>query len=221
MKKFILLLGVICFFIKCSYAHEIKNLSADEALKILKEGNLRFQTMKEKHPDQTKERRMELQKMQHPFAIVITCSDSRVPPSLIFDQGLGDIFEIRNAGNVLDNHVIGSVEYAVVHLGVKLVIVMGHENCGAVTATLENVHESKFISSLTHSIEPALKMYDENSKEDKLTSTIKNNALYVTNNLIKSDKILSYYIKNKGLKILPAYYHLDSGKVEFLKNNQS
>ena len=173
--------------------------------------------MKEKHPDQTKERRKELEKMQHPFAVVITCSDSRVPPSLIFDQGLGDIFEIRNAGNVLDNHVIGSVEYAVVHLGVKLVIVMGHENCGAVTAALSNVHESKYIASLTNSIEPALKMYDENSKEDKLTSTIKNNALLVTDNLIKSDRILSNYVKNKGLKIMTAYYHLDSGKVEFLK----
>ncbi|OLA94683.1 MAG: hypothetical protein BHW64_02655 [Candidatus Melainabacteria bacterium LEY3_CP_29_8] len=217
MKKFILLFSFICFLSQFVYASEIENLSADEALKILKAGNIRFQTMKEKHPDQTKERRKELQKMQHPFAVVITCSDSRVPPSLIFDQGLGDIFEIRNAGNVLDNHVIGSVEYAVVHLGVKLVIVMGHENCGAVTAALSDVHESKFISSLTNSIEPALKMYDNNSKEDKLTSTIKNNALYVTNNLIKSDKILSNYIKNKGLKIMPAYYHLDSGKVEFLK----
>lgn len=217
MKKFILLFSFICFFTQFGYASEIENLSADEALKILKAGNLRFQTLKEKHPDQSKERRKELQKMQHPFAVVITCSDSRVPPSLIFDQGLGDIFEIRNAGNVLDNHVIGSVEYAVVHLGVKLVIVMGHENCGAVTAALSDVHESKFISSLTDSIEPALKMYDNNSKEDKLTSTIKNNALYVTDNLIKSDKILSNYIKNKGLKIMPAYYHLDSGKVEFLK----
>lgn len=217
MKKIILLLSCMCLLAKCSYSQEVDNLSAEEALKILKAGNLRFQTMKEKHPDQTKERRKELQNMQHPFAVVITCSDSRVPPSLIFDQGLGDIFEIRNAGNVLDNHVIGSVEYAVVHLGVKLVVVMGHENCGAVTATLNDIHESKFISSLTHSIEPALKMYDENSKEDKLTSTIKNNALYVTNNLIKSDKILSNYVKNKGLKIMTAYYHLDSGKVEFLK----
>ncbi|UKI41893.1 MAG: hypothetical protein L6V95_02380 [Candidatus Melainabacteria bacterium] len=113
--------------------------------------------------------------------------------------------------------MIGSVEYAVVHLGVKLVIVMGHENCGAVTAALSNVHESKYIASLTNSIEPALKMYDENSKEDKLTSTIKNNALLVTDNLIKSDRILSNYVKNKGLKIMTAYYHLDSGKVEFLK----
>ena len=217
MKKLFLLFCFICFSFNSSLANEVKNLSADEALKILKEGNLRFQNMKEKHPDQTNERRKELQNMQHPFAVVITCSDSRVPPSLIFDQGLGDIFEIRNAGNVLDNHVIGSVEYAVVHLGVKLVIVMGHENCGAVTATLNDVHESKFISSLINSIEPALKMYDENSNEDKLTSTVKNNALYVANNLIKSDKILNDYIKNKGLKILPAYYHLDSGKVEFLK----
>ena len=217
MKKLLLLLCFACFSINCCFANEVKNLSSDEALKILKAGNLRFQTMKEKHPDQTKEERKELEKMQHPFAVVITCSDSRVPPSLIFDQGLGDIFEIRNAGNVLDNHVIGSVEYAVVHLGVKLVIVMGHENCGAVTAALSNVHESKYIASLTNSIEPALKMYDENSKEDKLTSTIKNNALLVTDNLIKSDRILSNYVKNKGLKIMTAYYHLDSGKVEFLK----
>ena len=87
MKKLLLFLCFVCFSCSFCVANEVKNLSSDEALKILKAGNLRFQTMKEKHPDQTKERRKELEKMQHPFAVVITCSDSRVPPSLIFDQG--------------------------------------------------------------------------------------------------------------------------------------
>lgn len=198
------------------FAGNVNNLSAKDALLQLKIGNQHFQKMQLLHPDQNIKRRENLIKAQHPFAVILTCSDSRVPPSIIFDQGLGDLFEIRNAGNVLDKHVIGSIEYAVVHLGVKLVIIMGHEDCGAVTATLNNVQESDFISSLTDSIKPALDLYNKNPKGDKLVSTIKNNAILNQQLLIKSDSILQDYIKNKGLKIIPAYYHLDSGKVEFL-----
>lgn len=158
-----------------------------------------------------------LVKGQHPFVAILTCSDSRVPAEIIFDQGLGDIFEIRNAGNVLDNHVIGSVEYAVAHLGVKLVIVMGHEDCGAVTATVNNVDESKYINSLIKSIKPALKQYEkEHQCGCKLTNVIKNNAVINANKLTEKDGLLKDYVQNKGLKIVPAYYHLDSGEVEFL-----
>ena len=95
-------------------------------------------------------------KGQRPFVIVLSCSDSRVPPELIFDQGLGDIFEIRNAGNVLNPHVIGSIEYAVMHCGVKLIVIMGHQDCGAINATLSGVSETKYIQALEDSIKPAV-----------------------------------------------------------------
>ncbi len=216
MKK--ILLCLICLLIgNFSFAHEVENLSADEAMKLLKVGNEHFRTMHLNHPHQTKKARESLVKGQHPFVAILTCSDSRVPAEIIFDQGLGDIFEIRNAGNVLDDHVIGSIEYAVVHLGVKLVVVMGHEDCGAVTATVNNVDETKYINSLIKSIKPALKMYEKEHQEGcKLTNVIKNNAILNVESILDHDGLLKDYVKNKGLKIVPAYYHLSTGEVEFL-----
>ena len=146
MKKFLIILAMFCFSNSC-FAHSHNNLSASDALEKLKEGNQRFIEFKQKHPDEDKKRRQEMLKGQHPFVVILSCSDSRVPPELIFDQGLGDIFEIRNAGNVLDEHVIGSIEYAIMHLGVKLVVIMGHQDCGAVGATLSGISETKYIKT--------------------------------------------------------------------------
>lgn len=216
MKKFLVLFTLMLFG-SCVFAHDVKNISADEALKRLKEGNEHFVNADLNHPHQTKKDRLNLLKGQHPFVVVLTCSDSRVPPEIIFDQGLGDIFEIRNAGNVLDKHVIGSIEYAVKHLGVNLVVVMGHENCGAVTATVNNVHESKYIDSLVESIKPALKMYNKEQQQGcKLVNVIKNNAVLAVENVLEEDNDLKELTETRGLKIIPAYYHLDTGKVEFL-----
>ena len=111
-------------------------ISADDALAQLVEGNRRFVSGEVARPHQSAARRAELAKGQAPVAIVLTCSDSRVAPELYFDQGLGDLFVIRNAGNVLDDHVLGSIEYAVEHLHVPLLIVIGHEKCGAVSAAV-------------------------------------------------------------------------------------
>ncbi len=188
--------------------------TADQALAKLKEGNKHFVTHRMKHPDETITRRKELQKGQHPFVAILSCSDSRVPPEIIFDQGLGDIFEIRNAGNVLDDHVIGSLEYAVAHAGVKLIVVMGHDDCGAVKATLGHAHESIYIQSLTQSIEPAAKI--SKGKGDALVNeTAKNHAKLTVAQILKSDPIIADYVETKGVKVIPAIYHLDSGQVEF------
>lgn len=221
MKKIVSCLFMI--FISCNivnaFESNYKNLTALQALKRLREGNQRFQTMHLKHPDQTLKTRMSLTKEQHPFAVILTCSDSRVPPSIIFDQGLGDIFEIRNAGNVIDEHVIGSIEYAVCHLGVNLVIVMGHQDCGAVTAAVKHAkHETKYIQSLIKSINPALKHSEHlcKNKESLLDETIKTNAIFVKEQLLHKDSTLQELAEKRGLKIIPAYYHLDTGYVEFL-----
>ena len=143
MKKlvfsFILSLTLLMNANICVANHNTENISADEALKKLIKGNERFVEFKEQHPDSDKKRRKEMLKGQHPFVVILSCSDSRVPPELIFDQGLGNIFEIRNAGNVLNEHVIGSIEYAVMHCGVKLIVIMGQQECVTIAATLSGV----------------------------------------------------------------------------------
>src|SRR3954451_10886779 len=111
-------------------------LSADQALSRLLAGNERFVAHKERHPDESAGRRRELVSGQHPFAVILGCSDSRVAPELLFDEGLGDLFVIRVAGNIVDDDILASIEYAVEHLGTKLVVVLGHEKCGAVSAAV-------------------------------------------------------------------------------------
>src|SRR6478736_4693898 len=130
IKKALFFLLFIGVFSACNHTDNNK-LSP---LQKLEEGNKRFASGKPIHPDETLERLRELKKGQHPFATIISCSDSRVPAELVFDQGLGDIFSIRTAGNVMGDYELGSIEYAVEHLDCKLIVVMGHENCGAIQA---------------------------------------------------------------------------------------
>lgn len=220
MKKALSLVGLICaliFNVNTSFAHNVDNLSADEALKKLKQGNKRFVELHQKHPDESSKRRKEMLKGQHPFVIVLSCSDSRVPPELIFDQGLGDIFEIRNAGNVLNDHVIGSIEYAVMHCGVKLIVIMGHQDCGAINATLSGVSETKYIKALEDSIQPAVEKCILNKVEVNSDNVVKAHVMQDIEELMNQDQELVRYMKKHNVKIVPAYYHLDSGKVEFLK----
>lgn len=213
MKKYILAL-VIMLFATQVFATEDKNLSADTALLKLKQGNERFVKLHMKHPDEYKARRKELIKGQNPFVAILSCSDSRVPTEIIFDQGLGDIFSIRNAGNVLDEHIMGSIEYAVEHLGVNLVVVMGHESCGAVKAAMKADKESEAIESLVESIEPAV---EQCKKENEYTydNVIKTHVLLDIEDILK-DKELCEYMQKHNVKIVPAYYSISTGKVEFL-----
>ncbi len=220
MKKLLSLAGLISaliFSVNTSFAHNIDNLSADEALKKLKQGNKRFVQLHQKHPDESGKRRKEMLKGQHPFVIILSCSDSRVPPELIFDQGLGDIFEIRNAGNVLNPHVIGSIEYAVMHCGVKLIVIMGHQDCGAINATLSGISETEYIKALEDSIQPAIENCKAKGLEINSDNVVKAHVMQDIEELLEQDHELVKYMKEHDVKIIPAYYHLDSGKVEFLK----
>ena len=217
MKKILITLLMFCFANVC-FAHSDSNLSAKEALKKLKEGNKRFVELKQKHPDEDKKRREEMLKGQHPFVVILSCSDSRVPPELIFDQGLGDIFEIRNAGNVLDEHVIGSIEYAVMHCGVKLIVIMGHQDCGAIAATLSGVSETKYIKSLEDSIQPAVEKCKKQGLEVNSDNVVKAHVHQDIDELMSQDTELINYMKKYDVEIVPAYYHLDSGVVDFYKN---
>src|SRR5438552_18099724 len=114
-------------------------VASAEAISRLKEGNGRYTSGTTQHPGQTAERRTELANTQHPFATIVSCSDSRVPPEIVFDQGLGDLFIVRVAGNVINDEGLGSIEYSVDHLGTRLILVLGHQSCGAVKAARETI----------------------------------------------------------------------------------
>ena len=126
-------------------------------------GNRRFANMASSHPHCDQERLREVADEQHPFALILSCADSRVPPELLFDQGIGDLFVIRNAGHVVDYSVLGSIEYAVEHAGVSLVLVLGHENCGAVTAAVEGHIDTRHIMEIEQDIMPAVERARQHS----------------------------------------------------------
>ena len=131
--KFILpLVLLISMFSACKQKQEKDQVNTLAPLDKLKAGNEKFVSGHPVHPDETLDRIRELKKGQNPFVVVVSCSDSRLPPELIFDQGLGDVFSIRTAGNIIGEYELGSIEYAIEHLHCKLIVVLGHENCGAI-----------------------------------------------------------------------------------------
>src|SRR6188768_2681355 len=148
--KFLVSILFISLFFSCKQNQEKDQVSTLAPLDKLKEGNKRFVSGHPVHPDETLDRIRELKKGQNPFVVVVSCSDSRLPPELIFDQGLGDVFSIRTAGNVIGDYELGSIEYAVEHLHCKLIVVLGHENCGAIHAyaTSKNEKHNNHIQNL-------------------------------------------------------------------------
>jgi len=187
-----------------------------EAISKLKEGNGRYASGNLQHPGQTTERRAELAKSQHPFAIIVSCSDSRVPPEIVFDQGLGDLFVVRVAGNVIDDHSQGSIEYAVDHLAVRLIVVLGHQSCGAVKAAKETIaaktKATAHIQSLITAIQPAV----EATINGDLDATVKANVKDVVQALSSSTPILKPKVDSGEVQVIGAYYSLDTGSVTFL-----
>jgi len=208
-----LLLSVLTA-IACA-SEEKSGITGEQALQNLMEGNARYASGNASHPDQSVERRSELIAGQHPFAVIVGCSDSRVPPEVIFDQGLGDIFVIRTAGQVLDDVAIGSIEYAVEHLAVPLVVVLGHDSCGAVTAAVMGGEAEGHLDSIVNFIEPAVDDAREmGNASDLLNNSIDNNVYNIVDELKDSQPILSEKVENGELLIVGARYHLDSGEVE-------
>ena len=164
------------------------------------------------HPNQTTARRTEITGGQHPFAVIVGCSDSRVPPEIIFDQGLGDLFVIRLAGHVISDEALGSIEYALEHLGTRLIMVLGHDNCGAVTAAVKGGDIPGHIGSIVKAIAPAVKKA-KNQPGDLLENAIRENVAMVVEQLRSSSPLLAHLVKDGILKIIGAYYRLDDGKV--------
>lgn len=163
------------------------------------------------------ERRIELISGQDPYAVVLGCSDSRIPPEIIFDQGLGDIFVVRTAGQVLDNASLGSIEYAVEHLQVPLLVVLGHDGCGAVTAAVEGGEAPCHMNCLVASIQPAVDEARMTGNESELLdNSIDNNIKKIKEELENTESILSERVQNGELMIVAARYHMDTGVVSII-----
>ncbi len=200
------------------HADSSPKISAGDAIARLKAGNQRFMASRLKHPHQTTQRRMELTTSQHPFAIVLGCADSRTSPEVLFDQGPGDVFVIRVAGNVLNDETIGSIEYGVEHLGARLVVVLGHERCGAIKAARDTIaagaHAPGHIESLVKAIAPAV----ESTKGADAEATAKANERNVARELRDSKPILNELVEKGTVSVVAAHYNLDTGAVEFFKD---
>lgn len=179
-----------------------------DALKRLMEGNERYTKDQLLHPNRSSFRREEIQKKQLPFATILGCSDSRVAPEIVFDQGLGDLFTVRVAGNVVGPVGLDSIDYSVKYLGSTLVVVLGHEACGAVTAVMDgNTADIEEIAGL---IQPAIE------EAEDLEEAVKANVRSIVTQL-KESRFLKQVISTKKIECIGAYYHLKSGRVEILK----
>ncbi len=183
----------------------------------LKSGNYRFRTNQRIHPRQNDARLEEMSAGQKPGAVVVSCSDSRVPPEIIFDQGLGDLFSVRTAGQALDPLSVASIEYAVETLGAKVIVMMGHTSCGAIktaAATPENKSTgSENLDQLIHKIRVGLKKFDSNDRQ--LIEAAKHNVEATVEYLKQTSPLLRKELEEQKIHIVTAIYHLPTGEVEF------
>ena len=218
-------------------------VSPPEAISRLKEGNGRFTAGNPQHPhesadernyiaansyenagaislgmtsEQAAKRRAELAKSQHPFAIILSCSDSRVPPEIVFDEGLGDLFIIRVAGNVLNDEGLGSIEYGVDVLGARLIVVLGHQSCGAVDAAMKTIAAKGKAPGHIQSLVTAIKPVVDSTPKGDLDTTIKANVKHVVDALRSSTPILKARVDSGDVQVIGGYYGLDTGAVTFL-----
>lgn len=199
--------------------HPHTTLTPDQALDLLKGGNEGFVTDAPFRAAVGRERRVEIARGQYPFCVLVGCSDSRVPPELLFGRGLGDLFIVRVAGNTVDAVGLGSIEYAVGNLGVPLIVVLGHERCGAVAAAVEVVQKAtEFPGSIETMLEPIVPsvIRAQTMQGDLLSNAVRVNVERVVERLKVSGTILSEAVAKGSLKIVGAHYDLDDGAVQFL-----
>jgi carbonic anhydrase len=200
-------------------AAEKSTVSAEQAEKLLKEGSQRFiKSYCGKNPKQGNKCLADVNMSQAPFAVVVACSDSRVPPELLFDRGLGDLFIIRLAGNIVNDAALGSIEYAVEHLGVPLVVVMGHKRCGAVQAAVEAVNKNEkvpeHLSAIVNAIKPAVEQV-KGQPGDEVDNAVRANIKLVVAKIKAAKPIIAPAVKAGKVRVLGAYFDLDDGRVTF------
>lgn len=220
MKKLVTLLIALLFVFStqsASIASEAgaHSVNGKEAHKMMIEGNKRYVSEKATHKHQDSTRRMDVTGGQHPFAIVVSCSDSRVPPEIIFDQGIGDLFVIRLAGNIVDDAALGSIEYAIEHLGTKYIMVLGHESCGAVKATVDGGEAPGHIGSIVKAIKPAIDSV-RGRTADLPEVGMRANVAMTVQMLKTADPFLKPLFEKGELMIVGARYDLDDGRVDIM-----
>jgi carbonic anhydrase len=194
------------------------NNSNSDIIKELLKSNKNFINNSNKKQDFSDQRELTSTKGQHPNLIVVTCSDSRVTPEFIFDKGIGEVFVIRTAGNVIDSVCLGSIEYAAEHLHSSVLLVLGHSSCGAVTAACEGETESPYINSIIKSIKPAVKIAKSKrlDKAQTIDAAIYENVKKQIKSTEKS-KIIRELTEDGHLQILGAIYNIKTGSVEFIE----
>ncbi|GGP02734.1 carbonic anhydrase [Cloacibacterium rupense] len=220
----LMLLGAMLSFSGCS-SNQVsqkevsvqENLGPNQILEVLKAGNDHFVHHKNAFPHLDKARMMEEISGQHPIATIVSCSDSRVPIELVFDRGIGDLFVIRTAGNSLDDDMtMGSLEYAVEHLHTKLIIVVGHEKCGGITAAISNHTDEKELKEISNLIETLRNgVAPFVGKTEKLDEAIHYNVDHQIQKILQNSE-LKELIEKGELKVVGGYYHLNDGKVDIL-----
>jgi carbonic anhydrase len=217
MKPNIALLFVVAVFIASfrsfGAAPAEQSVSPDAALVKLNEGNRRFFSSKTSASKPTALRRLATAQAQHPFAIVVGCADSRTSPEIIFDQNIGDLFVVRTAGNLVDDYGLGSIEYAVDHLGARLIVVLGHQRCGAVKAALESATAPGHVNSIVRDIQSAVQAA-KGKPGNALVNCTHENAMEVAGKIRKNAQLGELASQ---VKVISGYYDFDTGRVEWDK----
>jgi carbonic anhydrase len=190
-------------------------LTPESVLAELKTGNAHHVRHQYQHPHETVARQRELVAGQHPHAELLSCADSRVPPEIVFDQGLGDLFVVRVAGNVATDTEIGSLEYGAEHLHIPLLVVLGHESCGAVTAAVQGGKAEGHLAALLNLIKPAVEQ-SRGVSGDPVANAVRTNVQMVVQQLRSSTPILSELVAHGKLKIVGGVYSLETGEVTWL-----
>lgn len=190
-------------------------MDAKQALERLLVGNRRYSAMRQLHPRQTDNHRQTLVEGQHPFAAILSCSDSRVPAELIFDQGLGDLFIVRTAGHSVNELVLASLEYAVFALQVPLLLVLGHAQCGAIMSVMQPQSLPGHLPQLMDHLRPALNSIDVTA-QDALHQAICANSKYTAAYIAQHSQVLADALTTGRVEIVPAYYDLSTGRVDLL-----
>jgi carbonic anhydrase len=210
----------ILAFILVGAAHalQLSNPASQAALSKLLQGNERYVKGQLNHPNQSEGRRIEVAKGQAPFATVLGCADSRVSPEILFDQGLGDLFTVREAGNVTDDLILGNIEYGVEHLNTPLVLVLGHTHCGAAEAAAKGKIEGH-IGAITKELQGAVALARKD-KGDLVDNIVRNNVKLVVEKLRQSTPILKDKVDKGAVQIVGAVYDIDSGKVTVLSETR-
>ncbi|MBN2329555.1 MAG: carbonic anhydrase [Candidatus Omnitrophica bacterium] len=195
-------------------------MDAEQALQRLKEGNQRFASGRRTYPRQDLQRMRDIEQKQNPYATLLSCSDSRVPPEHLFDAGLGDLFVVRVAGNVFDDIAFGAIEFGVEYIETPLLVVLGHTNCGAISAAVREQDAHSYVSDLlekvNHAIEEAKQKHPELNLAQLIDAAIRYNVLRSMEDLVRQSPLIRRRVENRRLSIMGAVYHIENGAVEWL-----